>query len=587
MSPAATSDKRRMEAAELPPPSRELQPAASRLPLGILLLRDGLITANQLEQALEEREGTGRRLGEIVVDHGWASSVAIAQCLAEQHDLEFIDLSHTEVDPAATALLPEQLARQYQALPIQFLDEELVQVAVSDPTNVVTSDNLRLAIGLSVRMAVVGATDLEEAIGRVYRTKVEVEDEQPAEEEDPKRVALPVEDLHDDVSTSAPAIKLVNKVITNAIEEGASDIHFEPQAEGLVVRARIDGVMRRVTDIPKTMQAAVTSRLKIMAELDIAERRAPQDGRVAIRVAGEPTDLRMAVLPTTYGEQVVLRILHRATGRLGLSFLGMSDAAEKAFLQAISEPYGAVMTVGPTGSGKTTTLYAALDVLNSEDRVVTTIEDPVEYQIPGITQIEVNPKAGLTFSRGLRTMLRSDPDVLLVGEIRDEETARIAIQAAMTGHLVLTTLHAHNAASAIARLKDMGVDAGLLASSVNCIVAQRLARRLCADCRRAYLADGDERAELGLEHLTEEIKLYRGEGCLRCGNTGYRGRVALYEVMPIEGRLTRMFDQPTEEIYAAAVEQGMTTLRQDGVRLCLAGITSLGEIRRVTGDRPS
>jgi type II secretory ATPase GspE/PulE/Tfp pilus assembly ATPase PilB-like protein len=294
----------------------------------------------------------------------------------------------------------------------------------------------------------------------------------------------------------------------------------------------------------------------------------------------------MAVLPTTYGEQVVLRILHRATGRLGLSFLGMSDAAETAFSQAIGEPYGAVITVGPTGSGKTTTLYAALDLLNSEDRVVTTIEDPVEYQIPGITQIEVNTKSGLTFSRGLRTMLRSDPDVLLVGEIRDEETARIAIQAAMTGHLVLTTLHAHNAASAIARLKDMGVDAGLLASSVNCIVAQRLARRLCADCRRAYVADSEERAELGLENTPDELKLYRGEGCLRCGNTGYRGRVALYEVMPIEGRLRRMFDQPTEEIYAAAVEQGMTTLRQDGARLCLAGITSLAEIRRVTGDRP-
>ena len=310
---------------------------------------------------------------------------------------------------------------------------------------------------------------------------------------------LGLEDIRG-TATSAPAIALVNSLIAGAIDEGASDLHFEPQAKELAIRIRVDGVMRHLATVPKDMQPAVTSRLKIMAELDIAERRAPQDGRMSILVGGKPMDLRCAVLPTTHGEQIVLRIMSRAAddGRLGLADLGMAPDAEEAFERAIRQPYGAVLAVGPTGSGKTTTLYAALDVLNDEGRVLMTIEDPVEYQTAGINQIEVNFKSGLTFARGLRTILRSDPDVLLVGEIRDEETARIAIQAAMTGHLVLTTLHTHNAASSIARLADMGVEPSLLATSINCIVAQRLARRLCRNCREAYAADESERTEMGL-----------------------------------------------------------------------------------------
>jgi type IV pilus assembly protein PilB len=295
-------------------------------------------------------------------------------------------------------------------------------------------------------------------------------------------------------------------------------------------------------------------------------------------------DMRMAVLPTTHGEQVVLRILARHAGRLGLGELGMSADAEEAFLRAIRQPYGAVIACGPTGSGKTTTLYAALDLLNEEGRVLMTIEDPVEYQIPGVNQIEVHRKSGLTFARGLSTILRSDPDVLLVGEIRDEETARIAITAAMTGRLVLTTLHTHNAASSIARLKDMGVDAGLLATSINCIVAQRLARRLCFECREPHRATKAERKELAIDELPADLSLYRARGCLLCGGTGYVGRVALYEVMPVHG-LTGLMEASTEEILAAALEQGMTTLRQEGIRLCAEGICTLDEIRRVTGDR--
>jgi type IV pilus assembly protein PilB len=567
--------------ADLPVPlPLRLSVEPSRLPLGTLLVRDGLISAEQLEYALAEKEQTGRRLGEIFVSLGWVAAGELARLLAEQHSLQYIDLASADVDPGALSLLPEKYARRYEALPIRFLTEELVLVAVADPTNVVASDDLRLAIGLNVRLAVAAATEIGELIDRAHRPDLLVAldpfHDEPEESDDIRAAA----------ATTAPAINLVNSLIARAIDEGASDLHFEPQAKQMAVRIRVDGVMRDLATIPKSMQPPVTSRLKIMAELDIAERRAPQDGRMSIRIGGKPMDLRCAVLPTTYGEQLVLRIMNRPGGRLGLGELGMSPAAEQAFARAIRQPYGAVLAVGPTGSGKTTTLYAALDVLNDADKVLMTIEDPVEYQTAGINQIEVNFKSGLTFGRGLRTILRSDPDVLLVGEIRDEETARIAIQAAMTGHLVLTTLHTHNAASSVARLADMGVEPSLLATSINCIVAQRLARRLCPLCRTPHTADPSELEDLGLDPAGADAILYRAVGCQNCSGTGYAGRVALYEVMTVQGRMRRLIESgSTEEIFAEATAQGMATLRQDGFRLALAGISSLDEIRRVTGDR--
>ena len=576
-----------MEAARLPTPvSLPLDSRDERLPLGALLVRDRLLTPEQLESALAEKERSGRRLGEIVVEHGWVSPATLARALAEQSGLAYTDLTVTEIELSAANLLPERFARRFDALPIRFLDESTVLVAVADPTNVMNTDDLRLALGLNVKLTVVATHELTSVIGRIYRSTIEVSTAEAEDEADDDADEALTEDVREAVGTNAPAIKLVNSLISRAIDERASDLHFEPGARGINVRARVDGVMRPFATVPKTMQAAVTSRLKIMGELDIAERRTPQDGRVSIRFGGTPMDLRIAVLPTTWGEQVVLRIMQRSSGRRSLADLGMSTEAEEAFSRAIRQPYGAVIACGPTGSGKTTTLYAALDLLNSSDRVLATIEDPVEYQIPGVSQIEVNPKSGLTFARGLRTMLRSDPDVLLVGEIRDEETARIAIQAAMTGHLVLTTLHTHNAASSIARLKDMGVEPNLMATSINCIVAQRLARRLCLDCREGYFAPPEELAELGLDGAApRSITLYRAAGCSHCAHTGYRGRVALYEVMPIQGRIRRLIEASTEEIFAAAVEQGMQTLRQDGVRLCLSGVSSVDEIRRVTGDR--
>jgi type IV pilus assembly protein PilB len=567
-----------------PPPA--VLRADRRLRLGDMLVRDGLLTPEQLREALAAKaENRQQRLGEIVVQRGWVSGIDLARALAEQHGLDFIELGQSQIDEAAADLLPERLARRYRAVPIRFLAEDSALVAVADPTDVVSSDDLKLALGLNIRLAVAEAGDLERTLARIYRTEVDVDDAVQGEPEPGAETEDEEEDIKESAATSAPAIKLVNSVLSRAIEDDASDIHFEPEAMHLVVRARIDGVTRRLTTIPKQMQAAVISRLKIMGELDIAERRLPQDGRVSIRFAGHPMDLRIAVLPTTHGEKVILRIVGRLTKDLGLADLGMSPEAEEAFTRAIRQPFGAILACGPTGSGKTTTLYAGLEMLNEEERVIATIEDPVERQVAGIAQLEVSSKAGLTFARGLRTMLRADPDVLLIGEIRDEETARIAIQAALTGHLVLTTLHTYNAASALARLKDMGVEANLLATSINCIVAQRLARRLCRNCREEYVAGHDDLAELGLPDAGERVTLYRPAGCVDCAATGYRGRVALYEVMPIQGKVRRLIGDSTEEIFAAALEQGMKTLRDDGIRQCLAGVTSLDEVRRVTGDR--
>src|SRR5512146_157675 len=358
----------------------QLPQAEPRLPLGALLHADGLLTVEQIEVALLEAERSGKRLGEVLLETGVISGVQLASALARQADLPFVDLREVEIDPEAAGLLPEKFARRYKALPLDFVDEDTVLVAVADPTNVIASDDLQLALGLHVQLAVVEA-ELLDGGGEI--------------EEEGR-----FEDIREAATTSAPAIKLVNSIISMAVEEGASDVHFEPQHGELVVRARVAGVMRRLATGPKGLQAAVTSRLKIMGDLDITEKRAPQDGRLTVRFDGQPMDIRIAVIPTTYGEQVVLRILHRRTGRLGLGDLGMSPANQEVFARAIQQPYGAVIACGPTGSGKTTPLYAALDLLNDEGRVLMTIEDPVEYQIKGINQIEVNVRAGLTFARG-------------------------------------------------------------------------------------------------------------------------------------------------------------------------------------------
>ncbi len=546
--------------------------------LGSLLLDERLIDPDQLALAFEEQERTGKRLGEIVLEKGWIDRDDLYSMLARQAGLPYCDLAETPADPAVCTLLPEHLVARYRAIPIRRLDDDSLLVGVTDPTNLKVFDDLKLVIDARLTFALVSPDDFERVARTAFRgTAVLDEDfeEAPEEAEDDRREEVL------ESGNEIPAVRLVNAAIGQAIQDGASDIHFVPQEDRVAVLARIDGMAHEIQSIPKQMQVGVISRLKIMGQLDIAERRLPQDGRVLVRLNGEPVDLRIAVLPTTHGERVVLRVLQRSTAGKSLADLGMSEDVQEEFERAIRQPYGTVVVCGPTGSGKTTTLYAGLSMLNEPGRVLLTIEDPVENEVDGISQLEVNPRHGLTFARGLRTILRSDPDCLLVGEVRDEETARIAVQAGMTGHLVLTSLHTNNAASAVARLKDMGVPTSLIAASVNCVVAQRLVRRLCVDCREAYTASPEEQAALGVDG---PVTIYRAKGCYRCVDTGFRGRAGIYEVMPLRGELRGLVDASTEEILAAAVAQGMRTLREDGNRLCLLGTTSLDEVARVAGD---
>jgi type IV pilus assembly protein PilB len=535
------------------------------LPLGAILTGSGLLSVAQLEEALEAQRHHGGRLGTVIAELGLLTTRQVAGAIAEQCRLELVDLDDVDVDPEAVKLLPAALARRFDALPMGFAQDGVLRLALADPTNLRAIDDLQLALGIAFRPVVVEQTQLDQALNRAYRPRIELAVVENAGEEEER-----VDDIRD-MASSTPTISLVNRLLTNAIEEGASDLHFEPKRDRLLVRMRVDGVMRDVADVPKHMQPAVTSRLKVMGSLDIAERRVPQDGRVSVHFGGEPLDLRIAVLPLRHGEQVVLRILSRRGQRPRLADLGLDDQSRSLLVEALEQPFGAIVVCGPTGSGKTTTLYGALDRIGSSGRVIMTIEDPIEYELPDVNQTEVDETGGLTFARGLRAILRSDPDVLLVGEIRDAETAAIATQAAMTGHLVLTSLHAHTAAGAIARLREMDVAPGMLASTLNLIVAQRLARRLCESCRVAYAESSGT--------------LWRAVGCKACGGTGYRGRVAFFELLPIRGEVRSLVEDSAEQIFAAAVAQGMRTLREDGMRLCLEGLSTVDEIRRVTGDR--
>ena len=548
--------------------------------LGTLLVRDGAVTSEQLESALAvQRARPDQRLGEILLEKGFVTPTAISRVLAEQHELEFVDIDLASIEIEAALMLSESLARRYRALPIRFLDDGFMLVAVADPTNVMFSDELRLAVGMPIRICVAGPDRIDAAIDRLH-------DDAAVAIEEVVTDALESEDAASvlDLNHDTPSVVFINRSISKALDLGASDIHFTPQQRRLFVRVRVDGVMRELTSIPGSQATAVVSRLKIMGGLDIAERRAPQDGRVAIKRGDESLDVRMAILPTTYGEKVTLRILSQGEAPDSLDDLGMWPRSRAALEHAISQPFGAVVVVGPTGSGKTTTLFTCLQILNTPERQLTTIEDPVEYRAAGLDQIEVNPRAGLTFATGLRTVLRSDPDVLLVGEIRDEETAQIAFRAAMTGHLVLTTLHAQTAASAIQRLTDMDIERSILATSINCIIGQRLARRVCQACCEATTPDPGLLQTLRVPDMHGELNIYKAVGCPECSGTGYRGRVPLFEVLTMTDEIALLVGSPTREIEAMAVAQGMFTLREDGVRLALAGITTLEEVRRVAGD---
>ena len=488
--------------------------------LGQILIEQGLITPAQLEQALEEHRKTPKSLGRVLIDLGLIKEADLVRALAEQVGLEFVDLADYHIDPSSTMLLPDALARRYRAIPIGERDGKLL-VAMSDPANVYALDDIRTITNRDVQPVVATAADVEQAIQKFAGMDGQVEAlaSQASEqlEGDDEQLEAALEE--------APIVKLVQAIMTQSVGDRASDVHIEPTERDVRVRFRVDGVLHDVMHSPKNIQGGLISRLKVMADLNIAEKRVPQDGRISMRVGGRTLDLRVATLPTVYGEKIVIRVLDKSQALLRLEDLGFSDDAYKRFSASFSKPYGAILVTGPTGSGKSTTMYATLNILNQEDRNIITVEDPVEYRLDGVNQMQVNPKAGLTFASALRSILRADPDIVLIGEIRDKETATIAIEAALTGHLVLSSLHTNDAASAISRLVEMEVETFLVASAIDCVVAQRLFRMLCERCKEAYKPEHAELVAAGYpEWLIPEIDtLFHPAGCSACSNTGLPG----------------------------------------------------------------
>jgi type IV pilus assembly protein PilB len=549
-----------------------------------LLIAEGLLTEAQLDAAIVEQAETGKPLGRLLIEQGIITEAELVRTLANQVGLEFIDLSDRVVDPSVASMVSESLARRYQAIPVAFEDGRLL-VAMADPSNVFAVDDIKAMTGSEVKTVVATASQIIEAIDQLYRMDGDVDAvvQAAADEhaEDADLISL------NEVVEDAPIVKFVNMLITQATQDRASDIHVEPTEHDLRIRFRIDGVLHEVMRSPRSIQAGVISRLKVMADINIAERRIPQDGRITMKVSGRGIDLRVATLPTVYGEKIVLRILDKGQALLRLEELGFLPETLGRFENSYRKPYGTILVTGPTGSGKSTTLYAALNQVNDPDRNIITVEDPVEYRLPGINQVQVHPKAGLTFALALRSILRADPDIILIGEIRDRETANIAVEAALTGHLVLSTLHTNDASSTPQRLVEMGVEPFLVTSALDCIVAQRLARRLCDKCKEAYEPTEAELVASGwpLEDATgnEWPTLYKAIGCPACGRTGYRGRFALHEVMPITEEIERLIiaKGSTEDIQKVAIMQGMLRLRDDGLRKVGMGQTCLEEIFRV------
>jgi type IV pilus assembly protein PilB len=546
-----------------------------------LLVEDGLVTHGQLVEALKKKEETGRSLARTLVEMGIISEKKLTEVLARHLGLEFVDLGDFRVDMTAVALLDEKIASRHLAIPVGYEDDILV-VAMADPTNIFALDDVKMYTGHQIKPVVATKGDILEAIRTYYQdfddTVVEDFETDELDESDlADAVGLTVDD--------APIVRFVNNVIGEAVTKGASDIHFDPQKKEIMIRYRIDGVLHDARTLPIRNLPALTSRLKIMSELNIAEKRIPQDGHYEKVVTGKPIDFRVAVLPTVFGEKIVLRVLDKSSILLRLSDLGYSGDALATYEDAFRKPNGAILVTGPTGSGKSTTLYATLNVLNDETKNITTVEDPVEYRLAGINQIQINPKAGLNFSSALRSILRTSPDIIMVGEIRDLETAQIAIESALTGHLVFSTLHTNDAPGAITRLTEMGIEPFLTASGIVCVLAQRLGRRLCT-CKQAYEPEEELLERLEFPHQSgKKVSVYRPKpaGCARCGGTGYKGRVALVEIMTVTREIEHLTieEASTADIKNVAVEQGMKTMLTDGWEKVLQGLTSIEEVLRV------
>jgi type IV pilus assembly protein PilB len=570
--------------------------------LGDLLVNSGLLSAAQLDLALAEQRRTGRLLGHVLVDQGLVTEEDIGRCIAAQFALEFVDLDPARVDPTAGAAVPEALLRRHEALPVAWDDDGALLVALANPTDVFVLDDIRNAVNRPVRAVVVTPSALMAAVRRSRRFEVARADGAPtpgghgtAPAATATRVRL--DETGASGTDDAPTVRLVNRLVVQAVSERASDIHLEPTEHDLRVRFRIDGVLHDVMRQPKSAQPAILSRVKVMADIDIAERRLPQDGRASMEIEGRAVDLRVATLPTVHGEKIVIRILDTGRAVVGLTDLGFLPDTLARLRAVCASPWGAVLVTGPTGSGKSTTLYAALSEMNGDDRNIITVEDPVEYRLAGVNQVQVNEPAGLTFATALRSILRCDPDTVLIGEIRDRETAVIAVEAALTGHLVLSTLHTNDAPGTPSRLLEMGVEPFLVTSALSCVLAQRLARRLCDRCKQPYEPSLAELTRAGWPSDWSSTglpvaeggdgdappTLHRAVGCTACGRTGYRGRFAVHELMPLTEDIAQLVldRRPSDEIRRVAVAQGMRTMREDGLRKVAGGLTTVEELLRV------
>ncbi|HTC73683.1 MAG TPA: ATPase, T2SS/T4P/T4SS family, partial [Solirubrobacteraceae bacterium] len=555
-------------------------PGRSQRMIGEVVVDLGLADQETVDEAVSSARSQGRPTGVVLVERGILRHDQLARVVAERFGLDFVDLATYDLDMGAVNMIGVQAAKRYQAVPVGFTDDGSVLLAMANPTNVLTIDDVGMMTGRRIRPAAASVEDLNLLLARLARMDESIEDIVDDEEEETGERDLNV----DEADSDAPIIKLVHSIVAQAVQQGASDIHINPEEGDTRVLFRVDGLLSPAATVKRRMAMGVVSRIKIMADLDISEKRVPQDGRFALTVDGRRVDIRVVTLPLVNGEGVVMRILDQGSSVAvdGLESLGMQGAELERFSSAIKRPNGAVLVTGPTGSGKSTTLYAALYALNDGDRSILTIEDPVEKRIAGIKQMQIAPKAGVTFDVGLRSMLRADPDVIMVGEIRDRETAHIAVEAALTGHLVLSTLHTRDAPSALGRLIDMGIEPFLVSSAVDCIVAQRLVRMLCKHCKRVQKVPESVLAEHGLAG-TEPLEAV---GCSRCGATGYRGRVALYEVMTVSEPIRALILEraSVDAMVEVALAEGMLRLRDDGLQKVREGVTSIAEVERMTSS---
>jgi len=573
-------------------------PRGPKRPLGQILLEKGLITQEQLDEALKVQKNTTEQIGRILMDLGYVMERDVLRAHAEQLGIPFLELDETSVDEDVAKAIPQSVVQRYNAVPIRRSGNRLT-VAMADPTNVFALDDIRLITGYEIDPMLAAPDDVSQLMRGVDGGGVATENELQnalqaldgglgtALAEEIETAAAGVDedvDRAQAMEDEAPIIRVVNVIIQQAIKDRASDIHIEPDRRGVRIRYRIDGVLHEVMRVPKYVHAPLISRVKIMGDMNIAERRLPQDGRIHVRHEGKDFDLRVSSLPTVFGEKVVMRILDQSSVLIGLNKLGMLPETQAELEGIIVQPNGMILSTGPTGSGKTTTQYSILNKINSVERNITTIEDPVEYQLPGLNQVHVNRKAGLTFANAMRSFVRQDPDIIMVGEIRDLETAETAIQASLTGHLVLSTLHTNDAPSAVTRMVDMGVEPFLISASVIGVLAQRLGRRICPNCKEPYKPPAEALHRIGFKiEDMENVVFYRGRGCEQCRHTGYRGRTGIFELMMLNEEIQDLIVKraPLSEVRSAALASGMKTLKSDGFQKVLEGMTTVEEIMRV------